>query len=194
MASWTPPERPSVEERPWLGLAMLALVGLLTLLLLRILWSGTGVWYLVLGLLLIGGAAVAVFTRGQRGQVEPKVSRPGLGGSRLPLLLAGGGVVLLALLLVPTTGSDESESEEQVSPVTITTPVSAVAGAAVTPAVVATAGPEGAQAYVVESGDTLWDIAQRFGTTVEALVEANGLEDAADLTIGQEITIPEPGQ
>lgn len=194
MASWTPPERPGVGERPWLGLAMLAVVGLLTLLLLRVLWSGTGVWYLVLGLLLIGGAAVAVFTRGQRGPVEPMASRPGLGGPRLPLLLAGGGVVLLALLLVPTTDSGESEGQEVVSPVTITTPVSSVAGVAVTPAAVATPGLEGAQTYVVESGDTLWDIAQRFGTTVEALVEANGLEEAADLTVGQQLIIPEPGQ
>ena len=69
-----------------------------------------------------------------------------------------------------------------------------VAGVAVTPAAVATPGLEGAQTYVVESGDTLWDIAQRFGTTVEALVEANGLEEAADLTVGQQLIIPESGQ
>lgn len=194
MASWTPPERPSVEERPWLGLVMLALVGFLMLLLLRILWSGTGVWYLVLGLLLIGGAAVAVFTLAQRGPVQPMASRPGLGGSRLPLLLAGTGAVLLALLLVPTTDSGESEAEEATSPVTVTTPVSSVAGAAVTPPAVALPAQDGAQTYVVESGDTLWDIAQRFGTTVEALVEANGLEDAADLTVGQQLTIPESAQ
>jgi hypothetical protein len=194
MASWTPPERPSVKERPWLGLAMLVLIGLLVLLLLRILWSGTGVWYLVLGLLLIGGAAVAVFMRGQRGPVEPMASRPVLGSSRLPLLLAGVGVVLLALLLVPTTESGESGGEEQASPVTVTTPVSSAAGVAVTPTVVSTPDEGGTQTYVVQSGDTLWDIAQRFETTVEALVEANGLEDAADLTIGQQLTIPESVQ
>ncbi len=194
MASWTPPERPSVEERPWLGLAMLALVGFLTLLLLRLVWSGTGVWYLVVGLLLVGGAAVAVFTRAQRGPLQPMAARPALAGSRLPLLLAGAGAMLLALLLVPTTDSGESEAEEVTSPVTVSTPVSSVAGVAVTPAAVATPAQGGAETYVVESGDTLWDIAQRFGTTVDALVEANGLEDAADLIVGQQLTIPESSQ
>jgi nucleoid-associated protein YgaU len=193
MASWTPPERPSAEERPWLGLAMLALVGFLTLLLLRLLWSGTGVWYLVVGLLLVGGAAVAVFTRTQRGTLQP-AARPVLAGSRLPLLLAGAGALLLVLLLVPTTDSGESEAEEATSPVTVSTPVSSVAAVAVTPAAVATPAQGGAETYVVESGDTLWDIAERFGTTVDALVEANGLEDAADLTVGQQLTIPESTQ
>ena len=31
--------------------------------------------------------------------------------------------------------------------------------------------------YIVQAGDTLWDIASRFGTTVEALRAANNLEE-----------------
>ncbi len=44
--------------------------------------------------------------------------------------------------------------------------------------------------YVIESGDTIWDIASRFGTTVEAIVEANDMENPAELQVGQEIVIP----
>lgn len=44
--------------------------------------------------------------------------------------------------------------------------------------------------YEVQAGDTLFDIAQRFGTTVEAIVEANGLVDPADIAVGQILVIP----
>lgn len=190
MTSWTPPQHPRAEERPWLGVVMLSAVGFLVLLLLRVLWSGSEVWYLVLGLLLIGGAAVVAFARRQRGQVEPMAGRSLMEGSRFPVVTAGVGVLLLALLLVPTAGSGDSEEAEHVSPVTISTPVSSVGGAVVTPQPADTPAAGAAGTYVVESGDTLWDIAERFGTSVEALVEANGLEDPADLTIGQELAIP----
>ncbi|MER3456676.1 MAG: peptidoglycan endopeptidase [candidate division GAL15 bacterium] len=44
--------------------------------------------------------------------------------------------------------------------------------------------------YVVQPGDTLWSVAQRYGTTPHELARANGmrLEDA--LKIGQVLTIP----
>lgn len=44
--------------------------------------------------------------------------------------------------------------------------------------------------YIVSSGDTLYEIAQSFGLSVEDLMEANGLEDANDLDLGQELMIP----
>lgn len=46
--------------------------------------------------------------------------------------------------------------------------------------------------HTVEPGDTLGDIAQRYGTTVAALVEANGLADPNLLQRGQQITVPSP--
>jgi LysM repeat protein len=190
MTSWTPPHQPRTEERPWLGLVMLSAVGFLVLLLLRVLWSGSGMWYLVLGLLLIGGAAVVAFMRRQPGQVEPMAGDSLMWGSRFPVAVAGVGVLLLALLLVPTVGSGESEEAESASPVTITTPVSSVSGAMVTPQPADTSATGAVGTYVVESGDTLWDIAERFGTSVEDLVEANSLENPADLTVGQELEIP----
>ncbi|MCH7719165.1 MAG: LysM peptidoglycan-binding domain-containing protein [Chloroflexi bacterium] len=43
---------------------------------------------------------------------------------------------------------------------------------------------------MVQSGDTIWDIAGRFGTTVEAIVEANELLNPAELQLDQELVIP----
>ncbi len=48
----------------------------------------------------------------------------------------------------------------------------------------------GGPTYIVEPGDTLSGIARRFGTTVEAMVVANGIEDPSKLYPGAELTIP----
>jgi LysM repeat protein len=39
--------------------------------------------------------------------------------------------------------------------------------------------------YTVQAEDTLYDIAQRFGVSVEELMEANEITDPASLSIGQ---------
>jgi LysM repeat protein len=44
--------------------------------------------------------------------------------------------------------------------------------------------------YVVAEGDTLAEIAQQFGTTVEAIQAANGIEDPNAISVGQVLTIP----
>jgi nucleoid-associated protein YgaU len=44
--------------------------------------------------------------------------------------------------------------------------------------------------YTVVAGDTLERIAQRFGTTVDALVGMNNLRDRNSLTVGQKLIIP----
>jgi len=55
-------------------------------------------------------------------------------------------------------------------------------------------GPE-AGTYTVQAGDTPYDIAQRFGVSVEELMEANDITDPASLSVGQKLIIPgqEPG-
>jgi LysM repeat protein len=63
------------------------------------------------------------------------------------------------------------------------------ATAAVSPSPSPSPSPAG-EVYVVKSGDTLSDIAQRFDTTVEAIVEANDLDDPDTLAIGDELRIP----
>ncbi len=51
--------------------------------------------------------------------------------------------------------------------------------------------PTGGTHYTVVSGDTLFDIAQRYGVTVDALVAVNHLNDPTALTIGQVLIIPD---
>jgi murein DD-endopeptidase MepM/ murein hydrolase activator NlpD len=44
--------------------------------------------------------------------------------------------------------------------------------------------------YVVQPGDTLFNIAQRFGTTIDAIIAANGIADRSLIVVGQELIIP----
>lgn len=50
--------------------------------------------------------------------------------------------------------------------------------------------PADEEAYIVESGDTLWSIAWHYDTSIEALMSANGLSDPGLLLIGQRLVIP----
>jgi LysM repeat protein len=44
--------------------------------------------------------------------------------------------------------------------------------------------------YVVQPGDTLYSIAVRFGVSLQALIEANQIEDPNQLQAGQVLVIP----
>ena len=44
--------------------------------------------------------------------------------------------------------------------------------------------------YVVRRGDTLYSIARRYGTNVQAIVHANGLRNSNYIWVGQRLTIP----
>lgn len=50
--------------------------------------------------------------------------------------------------------------------------------------------PPAQTTYVVQAGDTLAAIAQQFGTTVQSLQTANGIQDPNDIRIGQVLVIP----
>ena len=78
-------------------------------------------------------------------------------------------------------------------------PTATTDGGAIATATPSTTDPEetptedpgnGGQTYTVESGDTLGAIAERFGVTVDQIVEANGLADPNDIAVGQVLTIP----
>lgn len=44
--------------------------------------------------------------------------------------------------------------------------------------------------YIVKKGDTLWNIAKEFGSTVEDIVKANGIENPDVIQIGEKLYIP----
>lgn len=44
--------------------------------------------------------------------------------------------------------------------------------------------------YVVRSGDTIWDIAQAFGTSIDALRRINAIESGSRIYVGQKLKIP----
>jgi len=81
----------------------------------------------------------------------------------------------------PAPPSPAATSTPTISPVSPTPPE---ATATPTP----TVSP--ATTYEVQPGDTVFSIARRFGTTVEAIVAANNLADPSQIEVGQVLSIP----
>jgi LysM repeat protein len=54
-----------------------------------------------------------------------------------------------------------------------------------------TPGP--GQEYVVQAGDTLYSIARRYNTTVDAIQRANGIVNPWYISVGQKLVIPQAG-
>jgi LysM repeat protein len=55
---------------------------------------------------------------------------------------------------------------------------------------VRTHAPAAAQVYVVQAGDNLTQISQRFGTTVAALASANHIDPAQPIVVGKRLQVP----
>jgi len=95
--------------------------------------------------------------------------------------------------MTPTTGATTAQTP--VPTTTTTTTTAATPTSTPTPAQMAAVTPSPNEfVYVVTTGDTLWSIAIRFGTTVEAIKARNGL--TSDIIYkGQELVIPgtDPG-
>ncbi|MCK9487359.1 MAG: LysM peptidoglycan-binding domain-containing protein [Dehalococcoidia bacterium] len=137
-------------------------------------------------------------------------------GSFLALLV--GSVVAVWLLVLPPAGADQDGPPDSISGL-VNTPTATATGtptppddgdpeATPTPTATATPTPEATQTetpeptpeertYIVQAGDTLFAIAERFaapGQDVAALaneiVAANNLPDASSLSIGDELVIP----
>ena len=102
-------------------------------------------------------------------------------------------VVIATLLLVSAAcggGNDEGEKGNiaGTAPIPTATPYPRVPD----PTIVSgpAAPPPTEVTYIVEAGDGLSLIAERFGTTVEAIMERNGLTDPQRIFVGQELIIP----
>jgi spore coat assembly protein SafA len=44
--------------------------------------------------------------------------------------------------------------------------------------------------YIVQRGDTLWKIAKRYNTTIDAIVRANNIKNPDLIVPGQKLIIP----
>ncbi len=62
------------------------------------------------------------------------------------------------------------------------------------PTATTTPGPDGYITHRVEWGDTLYSLARRYGTTVDAIVAANGLANENFIRVGQELKIRQGDQ
>jgi len=107
----------------------------------------------------------------------------------------------MAVLAAVACGGDETTptpTSRPSSPVAVwpsLTPPSMPSAAPVSPTpseATATPAPTvyPASTYEVQAGDTVYSIARRFGTTVEGIVAANDLTDAAEIYVGQVLVIP----
>ncbi len=217
--SHTTQRRPA--ERPWMGMALLLAVPFLSLILIRMLWSGSTLWFLMAGIALLGASAFVFLSR----RSEPAYGYQTLAPepNRLPLVLLGLGALFLALLILPnfssgsaspaarlqTTGSTSqlahvnqpvaqptaAQQQAQRSQVTLQQPAQTTpvpTAAQSEQSSTASNPPAGSQVYKVQEADTLWDIAQQFNTTVDDIVAANNLDNGSDLQLGQELVIPAP--
>ena len=77
---------------------------------------------------------------------------------------------------------------ESTPPTLAPAPTLAVVTATPGPPPIPTPGQQ--QRYVVREGDTLSEIAARFGVSEQAILEANPLSDPNRLLVGQELIIP----
>jgi len=213
-----------------MGMAVLAAVPIFSLILIRLFWSGSSLWFLTVGIILLGAAAVVFLARRNTerqygGQLAPEQSR-------MPLVLAGLGVLFLAMLILPNfaesdstptstvpevqddaselpassselPASEEPETREVVPQDSIatnpetgtadTTDNTGATGNGTTGTIDTTDTtevPAGSTTYIVQDGDTLWDVSVQFGVSVEAIVAANGLADETAISIDQELIIP----
>ena len=96
-----------------------------------------------------------------------------------------------------TAGDDESTTSTtrpRVLVVTTTTTTTApTAPTATTPETTTTRPLGGPRTHRVSEGEVLGQIADQYGVSVEAIVEANGLESPDLIYADQELVIPPPG-
>jgi nucleoid-associated protein YgaU len=127
--------------------------------------------------------------RRHRAAATATVARAGADAGRLasvamtrPDRTATLAIVAVLTVVGVACGTTDPASQERLPPIQTTLPSTTTTTTTVAP---------GDFLYVVQPGDTLFQIAQRFSITVEAIVERNGLASPDDIEAGQSLEIPE---
>lgn len=151
-------------------------------------------------------------------EVFPKIADPGRGQSAnlfaflSVIAILGFGIwAALGTLMAPAEGSGTAQPTAAAKSSTSTAAGTALPAAAALPTVAVVVAPTtasagsaasatpaarptstgGGQVHVVGQGDTLYRIAQQYGSTVEAIMAANGFDDRSKiLHVGDRLTIP----
>ena len=121
----------------------------------------------------------------------------------VPLLLGGFAVVLLVggvfmVVLWLTGGSTGSlaalfATDTPTPTHTLTPTITLTPSETPTPEPTLTPTPQGPTTYIVEVGDNLSSIAEKFGVEVLAIMAANNLRDPNEIQVGVTLIIPAPG-
>ncbi len=98
----------------------------------------------------------------------------------------------ITVATLPATPTRPASSPTPTLGATVVSSVGATPTSTATPVAVAPS-PTSQTTYVVKQGDTLFEIALRYGITVNALAEANGITNTALIRPGMVLVIPVPG-
>lgn len=89
---------------------------------------------------------------------------------------------VVGLLVLAGCGTTDPASQERLPPIRTTL---------ATTTTTTTTIPPGDIIYVVQSGDTLGIISERFGVTIQSIVDRNSLANQDAIQAGQRLEIPE---
>ena len=121
----------------------------------------------------------------------------GLDSSRRELILGVLGLLILGVVayVLYTQATEGGGVGLQTQTATATTASAAPLTPSPTPTPAATPTPTPApQTYTVQAGDTLLQVAERFGITVDDLQAKNNLADPNSIFVGQKLELPQPGE
>ena len=120
----------------------------------------------------------------------------GLDSSRRELILGVLGLLILGVVAYVLYTQATEGGGVGLQTQTTTTPAStAPPTPSSTPTPAATPTPTPApQTYTVQAGDTLLQVAERFGITAEDLQAKNNLADPNSIFVGQKLELPQPGE
>ena len=99
-----------------------------------------------------------------------------------------GAIALLSLLLLTTAGCGRADDSAQESTVSTLAPVATPAPTVLAETV--TSAPPAEITYVIQPGDSLSVVAQRFGVSLQELADFNAISDPNSIKEGQELAIP----